>query len=152
VFLSRAGRPSALGALNGGRNRVRCLPPPFLDPWGIASTCATPWWFYKPDRGARSMKERLVLLEDEVNARGVNLHILTGMCTRLYRPDGTAIAEKMLFMVAAIAAEMTRDLIRERTVDGLRAAQAQGRHGGRPAAVNDDLLTVARARRSGASR
>ncbi len=32
----------------------------------------------------------------------------------------------MLFMVAAMAAEMERDLIRERTLDGLRAAEAQG--------------------------
>jgi DNA invertase Pin-like site-specific DNA recombinase len=43
---------------------------------------------------------------------------------------------------------MERDLIRERTLDGLRAAQAQGRRGGRPAAVNDDVLAVARARQS----
>jgi DNA invertase Pin-like site-specific DNA recombinase len=54
----------------------------------------------------------------------------------------------MLFMVAAMAAEMERDLIRERTLDGLRAAEAQGRRGGRPAAVDDDVLAVARARQS----
>jgi len=53
----------------------------------------------------------------------------------------------MLFTVAAMAAEMERDLIRERTMDGLRAAQAQGRRGGRPAAVSDDVLVIARARR-----
>jgi DNA invertase Pin-like site-specific DNA recombinase len=53
----------------------------------------------------------------------------------------------MLFMVAAMAAEMERDLIRERTLDGLRAAQAQGRPGGRPAAVTDDIFAIARARR-----
>lgn len=38
-----------------------------------------------------------------------------------------------------------RNLIRERTLDGLRAAQ--GHRGGRPAAVNDDILTIARASR-----
>jgi hypothetical protein len=63
-------------------------------------------------------------------------------------PDRAAIADKMLFMVAAMAAEMERDLIRERTLDGLRAAEAQGRRGGRPAAVNKDVLAVARARQS----
>ena len=57
-------------------------------------------------------------------------------------------ADKMLFMVAAMAAEMERDLIRERTLDGLRAAQAQGRRGGRPTAVDDDVLAVARARQA----
>ncbi|MGH3149273.1 MAG: recombinase family protein, partial [Streptosporangiaceae bacterium] len=101
---------------------------------------------YKPDRVARSMKELLVLLEDQLHASGINLHILSGICAGLHRPDGAAIADKMLFMVAAMAAEMERDLIRERTLDGLRAAEAQGRRGGRPAAVNDDVLAVARAR------
>jgi DNA invertase Pin-like site-specific DNA recombinase len=32
---------------------------------------------YKPDRVARSMKELLVLLEDQLHARGINLHILS---------------------------------------------------------------------------
>ncbi|NQU37709.1 MAG: recombinase family protein [Actinobacteria bacterium] len=34
---------------------------------------------YKPDRVARSMKELLVLLEDELHARDVNLDILADM-------------------------------------------------------------------------
>ena len=94
---------------------------------------------YKPDRVARSMKELLVLLEDQLHARGINLHILTGICAGIHRPHGATIADKMLFMVAAMAAEMERDLIRERTLDGLRAAEAQGRRGGRPAVVDDDV-------------
>jgi len=103
---------------------------------------------YKPDRVARSMKELLVLLEDQLHARGVNLHILTGICAGIHRPDGATIADKMLFMVAAMAAEMERDLIRERTLDGLRAAEAQGRRGGRPPAVDEDVLAAARARQA----
>ncbi len=103
---------------------------------------------YKPDRIARSMKELLVLLEDQLHARGINLHILTGICAGLHRPDGATIADKMLFMVAAMAAEMERDLISERTLDGLRAAAAQGRTGGRPSAVDDDILAIARARQT----
>jgi len=103
---------------------------------------------YKPDRVARSMKELLVLLEDQLHARGINLQILTGICAGIHRPDGATIADKMLFMVAAMAAEMERDLIRERTLDGLRAAEAQGRRAGRPAAVDEDVLAVARARQS----
>jgi DNA invertase Pin-like site-specific DNA recombinase len=74
--------------------------------------------------------------------------ILTGICAGIHRPDGATIADKMLFMVAAMAAEMERDLIRERTLDGMRAAEAQGRSGGRPPAVDEDVLAAALARRS----
>jgi len=101
---------------------------------------------YKPDRVARSMKELLVLLEDQLHAREINLHILTGICAGLHRPTGATGAtgaDKMLFMVAAMAAEMKRDLIRERTLDGLAAAHTQGRRGGRPSALDADTLAVA---------
>ncbi len=101
----------------------------------------------KPDRVARSVKELLVLLEDELAPRGVNLHILTGICAGVHRPNGQGIADKMLFLVAAMAAEMERDLISERTNEGLDAARAAGRLGGRPAKVTDDVLAAARARR-----
>ncbi|MGV9600708.1 recombinase family protein [Streptosporangium sandarakinum] len=103
---------------------------------------------YKPDRVARSVKELLVFLEDTLAPRGINLEILSGICAGLHRPGGQTVADKMLFMVAAMAAEMERDLIRERTLDGLAAAAAHGRKGGRPPAVSDDLLAAARARRA----
>jgi DNA invertase Pin-like site-specific DNA recombinase len=103
---------------------------------------------YKPDRVARSVKELLVFLEDELAPRGIDLHILSGICAGLHRPGGQTIADKMLFMVAAMAAEMERDLIRERTLDGLAAAAAHGRKGGRPSAVSPDVLYAAGARRA----
>jgi DNA invertase Pin-like site-specific DNA recombinase len=103
---------------------------------------------YKPDRVARSMKELLVLLEDDLHAKNINLHILTGICAGVHRPDAASIAEKMLFMVASMAAEMERDLIRERTLDGLAAALAQGRKGGRPPVLDPDTLAIALARRA----
>ncbi len=84
-----------------------------------------------------------MLLEDQLHAREINLHILTGICAGLHRPTGATIADKMLVMVAAMAAEMKRDLIRERTLDGLAAAHAQGRRGGRPSALDADTLAVA---------
>ena len=103
---------------------------------------------YKPDRVARSMKELLVLLEDRLHARGINLHILTGICAGIHRRNEATIADKMLFMVAVMAAQMERDLIRERTLDGLRVAEAQGRRGGRPPAVDEDVLAIARSRQA----
>ncbi len=106
---------------------------------------------YKPDRVARSIKELLVLLDDELHARGINLHILTGICAGLHKPNAASMAEKMLFLVAAMAAEMERELIQERTRDGLAAAEAQGRKGGRPPAVDCDTLAVAIGRVAGGS-
>ena len=93
---------------------------------------------YKPDRVARSMKELLVFVEDELHAHGITLEILTGVCAGIHRPDGAGLADRLLFAVAALAAEMERELIRERTLDGLRAAAAAGRHGGRPVAITAD--------------
>ncbi|MFD8562964.1 recombinase family protein [Streptosporangium canum] len=101
---------------------------------------------YKPDRVARSVKELLVFLEDTLAPRGINLEILSGICAGLHRPNGQSVADKMLFMVAAMAAEMERDLISERTLDGLAAAAVHGRKGGRPSAVTGDVLAAARAR------
>ena len=65
---------------------------------------------------------QVVLLEDHLHARGINLHIR--ICAGTHRPEAATMADKMLFMVAAMVAEMERDLIRERTLDGLRAAQS----------------------------
>jgi len=100
-----------------------------------------------PECVARSIKELLALLDDQLRVRGVNLHILAGTGAGLHRPDGDADSGTMLFAMAAMAAEMERALFRERTLDGLHAAQAQGRRPGRPAAVSDGVLAVARARR-----
>ncbi|MGW4797104.1 recombinase family protein [Nonomuraea sp. NPDC004297] len=44
----------------------------------------------KPDRVARSVKELLVFLEDELAPRGVNLHILTGICAGIHRRPSAA--------------------------------------------------------------
>lgn len=47
--------------------------------------------------------------------------------------DTTSPMGKMVFTMMAGFAEMERDLIRERTAEGLKAARARGRKGGRPA-------------------
>uniref|UniRef100_UPI0012B88D0E helix-turn-helix domain-containing protein n=1 Tax=Streptomyces blattellae TaxID=2569855 RepID=UPI0012B88D0E len=45
-------------------------------------------------------------------------------------------------------AELERDMIVERTRAGLDAAKAQGRTGGRPTVITEDVLTVAKARKA----
>ncbi|MEV3927736.1 hypothetical protein [Actinomadura coerulea] len=67
---------------------------------------------YKPDRIARTMKELFAPLEDEQQVRNVNLEILTGICPAA-GPNGQTIADKRLFKVAAMAAEMGREPPRE---------------------------------------
>ena len=56
--------------------------------------------------------------------------------------DTTTPMGKMVFTVMAAVAEMERDLIRERTAEGLKAARARGRHGGRPA-IDQEQLNLA---------
>ena len=56
--------------------------------------------------------------------------------------DTTSPMGKMVFTVMAAVAEMERDLIRERTADGLKAARARGRKGGRPA-IDQEQLNLA---------
>lgn len=53
--------------------------------------------------------------------------------------DTTSPMGKMLFTMMAGFSELERDLIRERTADGLSAARARGRHGGRPAVDKEKL-------------
>ncbi|MGW7342819.1 helix-turn-helix domain-containing protein [Streptomyces sp. NPDC054854] len=61
-----------------------------------------------------------------------------------YDPQG---AGKVLFVVFAAMAEVEREFIHERTLIGLDTAAANGNHGGRPPAVDDDMLAVALRRR-----
>ncbi|MCA2228725.1 recombinase family protein [Nonomuraea sp. NEAU-L178] len=69
----------------------------------------------------------MVFLAGELAPRGINLHILTGICAGIHRPAWPGMADKMLFLVSATAAEMERDLISERTQEGLDTARAAGR-------------------------
>ncbi|WP_405142174.1 recombinase family protein [Sphaerisporangium sp. NBC_01403] len=59
---------------------------------------------------------------EELAPRGINLHILSGVSAGIHRPHGKSFADRMLFVLAAMATEMERDLISERTMDGLALA------------------------------
>ncbi|MCP2344020.1 hypothetical protein HD595_000142 [Nonomuraea roseoviolacea subsp. carminata] len=92
-------------------------------------------------RGGGAGKGRMASNPGSYEPRGINLHILSGTWAGIHRPNGQSIADKMLFMVAAMAAEIERDLIQERTLDGLAATRAAGRTG--PIAVTDGVLAAA---------
>lgn len=78
----------------------------------------------KADRIARSTLDLLQIVASFDEA-GVKLEILTGAFNR-DDPWGRA-----LFGIQAVFAELERDLIQMRTLEGLAAARARGRTGGR---------------------
>ncbi|MFD8612228.1 recombinase family protein [Streptomyces sp. NPDC059631] len=81
-------------------------------------------------------------LSDQLQTAGVQLELLTGPLTGIYDPNGMGA---MFFAVLAVAAQLDRNYIREKPLDGQVAAAAKGNHGGRPKVIDDDMLLFARA-------
>lgn len=79
-------------------------------------------------RLARSIKDLLALV-DQLTEKGVGLKSLTEDWLDTSTPQG-----KLLLTIFGGLAEFERDVIRERTVEGLKSARARGRLGGRPKA------------------
>jgi DNA invertase Pin-like site-specific DNA recombinase len=95
---------------------------------------------WKIDRLGRTVKG-LIDLVQSLHDKGAHFRSLSdSLDTR--GPQG-----KFFFHVMAAFAEMERDLIRERTRAGLKAAKARGRIGGRPTIMSDAKLLVAKERR-----
>jgi DNA invertase Pin-like site-specific DNA recombinase len=94
-------------------------------------------------RLARNAAE-LMTLSATLQDGGIGLELLTGPLTGIYDPHGMG---SMLFAVLAVAAQLDRDYIREKTLEGQQAAAAKGNHGGRPKVFDDDMVLFARALR-----
>jgi DNA invertase Pin-like site-specific DNA recombinase len=90
-------------------------------------------------RLARNAAE-LMVLAAQLQAADIQLEMLTGPLTGVYDPRGMG---QMLFAVLAVAAQLERDYIREKTIEGQATAAEAGRYGGRPKAIDDDMLTFA---------
>lgn len=99
---------------------------------------------WKLDRLGRSTLDILKIAED-LHARGIGLRVLTGKLAGNYSPNGEG---KFFFTIMAAFAELERDMIRERTLAGLEAARAEGRVGGRPSVITDDVLAATQARKA----
>lgn len=93
---------------------------------------------YKLDRLGRSTRELLTLVE-ALAKKGVHLRSLSENI------DTASPAGRLVFSTFAAMAEFERDMIRERTRDGLNAARVRGRIGGRPPALTMDQKAAARA-------
>ena len=81
-------------------------------------------------RLSRSTKDLLDMVE-KLNNMGVQL-----VSIKEQLDTTTATGKMMLTMLSALS-QFERDLIAERTMDGLKAARARGRMGGRPRAGSD---------------
>lgn len=85
---------------------------------------------YKLDRWARSSTE-LILDTKEILDKGV------GFISVSDNLDFSTAAGKLHFQILSAFAEFERELIRERTIEGLRRAKAQGKSPGRPKGSKD---------------
>jgi DNA invertase Pin-like site-specific DNA recombinase len=91
---------------------------------------------WRLDRLSRSLKdliEKVTLLE----SKGIGLKSLHEAV------DTSSSSGKLIFHIFGALAEFERNLIRERTNAGLKAARARGRKGGRPKALNKDKQALA---------
>lgn len=96
--------------------------------------CLVVW---RLDRLGRSLAD-LVAIVNDLEGRGVGLVSLTEQINTA-SPSG-----KLVFHLFASLAEFERNLIRERTIAGLKSARARGKPGGRPAKLKGKDLAMAK--------
>ena len=92
---------------------------------------------WKLDRLARSLPQLISTIE-LLQRNGCGFKSLTESI------DTTTASGKLVFHIFAALTEFERSIIRERTIAGLQAARNRGRVGGRPKAMTDHSLTVAK--------
>lgn len=92
---------------------------------------------WKLDRLGRTVKGLVELIE-ALHGNGVQFRSLTDSI------DTSTTAGRFFFHVMAALAQMERELIRERTNAGLKAARARGRLGGRKPKMDASKVDVAR--------
>lgn len=85
---------------------------------------------FKLDRWARSSTE-LILDTKEILSKGIGFISLSDNL------DFTSAAGKLQFQILSAFAEFERELIRERTIEGLARARTQGKNPGRPKGSKD---------------
>jgi DNA invertase Pin-like site-specific DNA recombinase len=92
---------------------------------------------WRLDRLGRSLKD-LIETVNALHARGIGFKSLQEQI------DTTTSGGKLVFHVFGALAEFERELIRERTQAGLRAARARGRKGGRPRSMDKKKVAMAK--------
>jgi DNA invertase Pin-like site-specific DNA recombinase len=92
---------------------------------------------YKLDLVARSLPHLIEVME-RLKSSGIGFQSLTEDI------NTTTPGGKLLFHIMGAISEFERDLFRERTKSGLRAAKLKDRVGGRPRRMTDDKVQAAR--------
>ena len=92
---------------------------------------------FKLDRMARSLPH-LIEIMDHLKQSGIGFQSLSEDI------NTTTPGGKLLFHIMGAISEFERDLIRERTEAGLKAARAKGRIGGRPRQMTEAKIDAAR--------
>lgn len=91
---------------------------------------------WKLDRMGRSLHHLIKVVNDLI-AKGVDI-------ISIQDPLNTTSAQgRLIFNMFASLAEFEKDLIRERTMAGLKSARARGRIGGRPKGLSEKAKKVA---------
>ena len=93
---------------------------------------------WKLDRLGRSLKH-LIETVNELHEKGV------GFASLQENIDTTTPGGKLIFHVFGALAEFERELVRERTNAGLKAARARGKTGGRPKKLTPEKIEIAKA-------
>ena len=96
---------------------------------------------WKLDRLGRNLAHLVNTVQD-LSTRGIGLRVLAGHGAQI---DTTTPAGRLVFGIFAALAEFERELIRERTVAGLRSARAPGRQRGRKFALSKAQVRMAQA-------
>ena len=96
---------------------------------------------WKLDRLGRSL-QHLVKIVNDLNERGIGFKVLSGHGAQI---DTSTSAGRLTFGIFASLAEYERELIRERTLAGLKAARARGRKGGRKFKLTKAQVRMAQA-------
>jgi len=92
---------------------------------------------WKLDRLGRSL-QHLISIVDELKGKDVYFRSLKENL------DTSSSTGKLIFHIFGALAEFERDIIRERTMAGLKAARARGRIGGRPKIMDAGKVKLAR--------